>query len=410
MNRWSADQAKLYDALTPLRDQVTARDVTRLFKPEPLWKGTERAIRTERPGRGVRILRDTFDVPHVFGTTETDVFYGAGYGAAEDRGVLMELARGPGRLACIDAPGFNAFDVALSGRQFKPSPQTEAFPAKEPTLLVGTTGKKELADIDAYVAGINAQRKGAGLDVPPWTRNDVVSTTCLLGARFGAGGGDEPRRSEFLAALQAKLGAARGLSVFQDLGEQNDAGAPTTLARAFPYGPQAPAAPGAGNAIVDDASVQAPPSSLSAMSNAILVSAKKSKTGHPLMVAGPQLGYFYPEFFWEVDMEGGGMSVRGGSLAGIPNVLIGRGPDYGWSFTSSQSDNIDTFALQLCGGDDHHYLYKSACTAMQRIDAGTLVSGGVQTPVSFWMTNYGPLQGYGTVAGQRVGLARDRTT
>jgi len=51
------------------------------------------------------------------------------------------------------------------------------------------------------------------------------------------------------------------------------------------------------------------------------------------MVAGPQLGYFYPEFFWEVDMEGGGVSVRGGSLSGIPNVLIGRGPDYGWSFT-----------------------------------------------------------------------------
>ena len=49
------------------------------------------------------------------------------------------------------------------------------------------------------------------------------------------------------------------------------------------------------------------------------------------MVAGPQLGYFYPEFFMEIDMEGGGVSVRGGSLAGIPNVLIGRGPDYGWS-------------------------------------------------------------------------------
>ena len=128
------------------------------------------------------------------------------------------------------------------------------------------------------------------------------------------------------------------------------------------------------------------------------------------MVAGPQLGYFYPEFFWEVDMEGGGVSVRGGSLAGIPNVLIGRGPDYGWSFTSSQSDNVDTFAETLCG-DDHHYVYKGACTAMTRFDAGQHRRGrGGSTPVVFYETVHGPVIGYGTVAGKRVALAQERST
>ena len=404
-NKNSSDQAALYDALTPLTDKVTAKDVTRDFKAEPLWNGKEKAVRTEHPGRGVRILRDSFDVPHVFGKTESDVFYGAGYAAAEDRGVLMELARWPGRLACIDAPGYNAFDVALSGEQFKPSVQTEALLAKQLAFLKGT---QELRDIDAYVAGINRQRADAKLPITPWTRNDVVAMTCLLGARFGAGGGDEARRAEFLDALQQKLGAAKGLSVFQDLSEQNDPSAPTTLAQRFPYGPQTPSAPGAGNAMVSNASV-VPPSPLTSMSNAILVSAKRSATGHPLMVAGPQLGYFYPEFFWEVDMEGGGVSVRGGSLAGIPNVLIGRGPDYGWSFTSSESDNIDTFAETLCG-DDHHYLFEGVCTAMTQVQAGTVTKNGVSTPVSFWQTVHGPVEGYGTVAGKRVALALDRST
>jgi acyl-homoserine lactone acylase PvdQ len=404
----SVDQARLYDALTPKFDQVTAKDVVSDFKAEPLWNGTEKAVRVEHPGRGVRILRDSFDVPHVFGKTEASVFYGAGFAAAEDRGVLMELARYPGRLACIDAPGFNAFTVALSGRQFQPSAQTEQLLAAQLRLLVGTAGKQELADIDAYVAGINAQRKASNLDIKPWTRNDVVAMTCLLGARFGAGGGDETRRSELLAALETKLGAAKGLSVFDDLREENDPSAPTTLAQRFPYGPQSAGAPGPGNAVVDDASFDAP-SSRHEMSNAILVSAKRSATGHPLMVAGPQLGYFYPEFFWEVDMEGGGISVRGGSLAGIPNVLIGRGPDYGWSFTSSQSDDTDTFAETLCG-DDHHYLYKGACTAMTHVDAGSIVAGGVSTPVAFWQTVHGPVQGYGTVGGRRVALALDRST
>lgn len=406
----STDQALLYDALTPRFDKVSARDVTRDFKAEPLWTGNERAVKVETPGRGVRILRDSFDVPHVFAKKEADVFYGAGYAAAEDRGILLELARYPGRLACLDAPGFNAFDVALSGDRFVPSPEAEAILDKQVSWLTGAgaRGRQELADIDGYVAGINAERKSAGLELPPWTRTDVVAMTCLLGARFGAGGGDETRRAEFFSALQAKLGA-QAQSVFNDLRELNDPKAPTTIAKPFPYGPQTAGAPGPGNAMVADATVQ-PPAQDREMSNAMLLSAKRSATGHPIMVAGPQLGYLYPEFFWEVDMEGGGMSVRGGSLPGIPNVLIGRGPDYGWSFTSSQSDNIDTFAETLCG-DDHHYVYKGQCLAMTHVDAGTLVvpAKGSQ-PVQFYETVHGPVFGYGIVNGARVALAEARTT
>ena len=407
----STDQAVLYDALTPLFDKVTAADVAKDFKAEPLWTGKEKAVRIESPGRGVTIRRDAFDVPHVFGRTEAAVFYGAGWAAAEDRGILMELARYPGRLACLDAPGFNAFAVALSGKQFRPSQAAENLLARQVSFLTaaGARGKAELADIDAYVAGINAQRKASGLPITPWTRNDVIATACLLGARFGAGGGDEARRSEFLSALQANLGAAKGLSVFDDLREENSP-APTTLAQTFRYGLQTAGGPGPGNAVVADASVQ-PPAPLRSMSNALLLSAKRSATGHPIMVAGPQLGYFYPEFFWEVDLEGGGMSVRGGSLAGIPNVLIGRGPDYGWSFTSSESDNIDTFAETLCGGDDHHYLYKGRCTAMTHFDAGAITAPQQpDAPVSFWQTVHGPVTGYGSAGGQRVALARLRST
>ena len=129
------------------------------------------------------------------------------------------------------------------------------------------------------------------------------------------------------------------------------------------------------------------------------------------MVAGPQLGYFYPEFFWEVDMEGGGVSVRGGSLSGIPNVLIGRGPDYGWSFTSSQSDNIDTFAETLCG-DDHHYLYKGVVhgdDALRRRRARTIRSPATRRSRSGRRCT-ARCTGYGNVGGKRVALAQMRST
>ena len=35
------------------------------------------------------------------------------------------------------------------------------------------------------------------------------------------------------------------------------------------------------------------------MSNALVVSAQRSPRGHPIYVAGPQVGYFYPGFFME---------------------------------------------------------------------------------------------------------------
>ena len=226
----------------------------------------------------------------------------------------------------------------------------------------------------------------------------MIATTCLLGARFGAGGGDEARRSEFFSALQAKLGAAKGLSVFNDLRRQNVA-APTTLAKAFPYGPQTAGAPGAGNAVVDDASVHQP-SSLSSMSNAVLISANVPRRVTRSWSRGRSSATSTPsssgKWTWRAAAS---RSWR--SLSGIPNVLIGRGPDYGWSFTFSQSDNIDTFAETLCG-DDHHYLYKGVCTPMTHFDAGVLHDPFTgDTPVSFWETMHGPVTGYGTVAGKR---------
>ena len=57
--------------------------------------------------------------------------------------------------------------------------------------------------------------------------------------------------------------------------------------------------------------------------------------GHPLAVMGPQLGFYYPELFLEVDAHGGGVHARGGTLPGLPYVLIGRGRDYAWSATSA---------------------------------------------------------------------------
>ena len=178
------DQAKLYDGLTPLQGNVTNADLHRYFKPETLGGGG--AVRVENLGR-VRILRDSFGVPHVIGKTQVDVEYGAGYGTAEDRGLLLNLIRGPARAAAIDAPGLDPIALALSGRSFTASRQTESFLARQ----VKGLKPSYLLLLRAYVAGINAYFRKVGLPVAPYTPNDVVAAAALIAARFGANGGSE---------------------------------------------------------------------------------------------------------------------------------------------------------------------------------------------------------------------------
>ena len=95
----STDQIKLYEGLTRLRDRVTDADLKRFFKRETLGLGSLKAVKVERPRRGVTITRDQWGVPHVKGATEADVAFGAGWATAADRQLIIELLRGPGRIA-----------------------------------------------------------------------------------------------------------------------------------------------------------------------------------------------------------------------------------------------------------------------------------------------------------------------
>ena len=73
---------------------------------------------TGRPG--LRLVYDTYGIPHVYGKTRDDLAFGAGWTTARDRGLLMQLGRGPARVAVADVPGINAFCLVTSGAVASP--------------------------------------------------------------------------------------------------------------------------------------------------------------------------------------------------------------------------------------------------------------------------------------------------
>jgi acyl-homoserine lactone acylase PvdQ len=425
-DRHSTDQARLYDALTPLFDEVTPRHVKRLFKTARFF--APKGGKVDRPKRGLTIRTDRqWGVPHISGDTRSDVYFGIGWVTARDRGLFMETIRYPARLAVLDAPGYSALSLATSLRQFEPSRQTERFLAGQKRLLKrsGRRGRRILADVEAYLAGINAYNRKARNGVKPWTETDVTAVLGLLGQVFGAGGGDEVRSSMLLGELRNRLGAA-GDDVWRDLRSSQDPETSVTTKRRFPYVTERRGNT-PGSLVVDPGSLSASAAhaarvtqtSRALASNAVLIGRKRSATGHPLAVMGPQLGFFYPEIFYEVDAHGGGIHARGGVLPGLPYVLIGRTRDYAWHFTSASNDVVDQFLEELCNPDGTpatrqsvHYRYKGRCRAMKNFDAGVLKGTATEPEkrVTFMETVHGPVSGTVTVGGKPYAVANSRST
>jgi len=415
-------QASMYDALTPLFDKVTGKDLLRDFKSEGFGVGPDGPGKAERvPHVGVQIVRDRFHVPHVNARSYDGGIWASGWIAAEDRGLLLEQARYNSRVAAVDAPGLDALNLISNLKTFVPSAQTEQVLARQSAVLeqAGPTGRQVLHDIDTFSAGVNAYHAAAKSNAKPWTRNDTFALEALKGQFVGQGGGDEARRTQFLSGLQNRLGAQRGMSVFNDLRQHDDPEQPTSIDGQFHY-EQLPQH-AAGNVLIDSGSYKpvAPagqavqtPEPVHA-SNELMIDAKHSTTGRPLLVGGPQIGYYYPGLTYEIDMHAPGLVWRGATSAPFPGyLLIGRGADFATTLTSAGADLIDQYAETLCGGSDTRYLYQGKCQAMSVFRAGVLKGSGgaADQQVTFRTTLHGPVTGYATVKGRRVAISSKRAS
>jgi acyl-homoserine lactone acylase PvdQ len=426
----SLDQLALYSGLTPLRRNVSLRDVFNFYLPmdfKPIG-----ATQIEPVGRSdVTVTYDAYGIPHIKGRTRAGMEFGAGWVMARDRGLLFNFGREPARAAVADIPGLDAFSLVTSATSFQPSAQAEALVSQQQQEIIhayGSQGRQMLADMTNYANGANAYYRAKHLPFPgngrPLSANDIIAVTAFIGSIFGNGGGDEHENSNLLALLNQRFGARRGSAMWNDAMESNDPDAPTTTRKVFPY----PALTGGkvrGSVIVDPNSLQlaADPRTGAARdtepprrhaSNWQLVAPARSATHRPLAVMGPQLGYYYPEIVYQEQLQGPGINAQGAAVSGLGlYILIGRTRNYAWSLTTASNDNEDVFAEQLCvpgGGTPtrttRSYVFRGRCRPMRMFDAGRLGAKEIIYPT----TVHGPVIGTATVHGRPYALARRRST
>ncbi|MEA2309733.1 MAG: hypothetical protein QOI65_2019, partial [Thermoleophilaceae bacterium] len=433
------DQLGMYGDLVYAVPGLTRAQLPKYFKDATFGVKPADVARTYSPRADVTIVRDNgFGVPHVYGSTRAGTMFGEGYIAAEDRLFFIDVLRHLGRAQLTAFAGGAQGNRDFDESQWAIAPYTEADLQRQIDQLpklYGAEGQTVVDDAKNYVAGVNKYIQEARLDPTKmpgeyaaidkptgpddWNERDIIATAALVGGIFGAGGGRELDSALTLQALQKRLGRRAGRRSWSDFRSADDPEAPTTVAgKRFEYqkppkhlakgslampdqGTVAyqPVAGGSGGSNSSGTAAAGRSGRCAAHglvclpkseSNALVVSARESKSGHPLAVFGPQTGYFAPQILMEMDVHGPGIDARGAAFPGVNlYVQLGRGRDYAWSATSAGDDLTDTFALPLCNPNgsaaslkSDHYLYRGKCLAMEVLERSNswTPSAADQTP------------------------------
>jgi acyl-homoserine lactone acylase PvdQ len=456
------DQQPLYDDLIQGAEGLTNAKLPKYFKDATFGVRPADVESTIQPRPDVTIIRDKqWGVPHVYGKTRAGAMFGQGYAGAQDRLFLMDILRHTGRAQLSSFIGGSPSNRAMDHAQWQLAPYTEADLQRqvdEAEDFYGRAGTKLVEDVRNYVAGINAyiaEAKANPMKMPseyaaigklpqPWKITDVIAEASLIGGIFGKGGGRELDSAQLMQAFQRRFGDKAGRRAWLGFRSKNDPEAPTTVSERFPY-ETGSAFSKRGLALPDRGSVKpapvAPPAEADAASgpasgpfsdvgahlmrslqfphasNWELISARESKTGRPIGVLGPQVGYYDPQILMETDVHGPGIDARGATFPGVNlYVLLGHGRDYAWSATTATSDNVDTFAEVLCR-DDFHYRYKGRCLPMETLrrtnswtpNAVDSTPAGSET-LTAYRTVHGIVSARGEVDGKEVAFVTARTT
>lgn len=466
------DQLEMYTGLPAAAPSLTDADLSDYFKPAGLGVPPDDVESVIEPKAGVTIARDSFGVPHITGETRSDAMWGAGYATGEDRLFVADILRhmGLGRTSAL--LGATPENLAQDEAMHDLAGYTDAELARQIDRMRdrGPIGAQVVADVEDYVAGINAriaevradpalmpfEYTALGVPLRSWTPADVVGVAILIQTFFALGGGGELRNAAFLDAARAELGPQTADLLWRDLRHMEEPEAPTTVDTAFPYmvrddvNPRAVATPESDsvrNVRVLDVSGAIRPtqpgapsldpleelrghlarwglSASAGASNWLAVTADASEGGRPIGVMGPQTGYYSPEIMMELELRApDGLHARGMAFPGISMYIqIGRGPGFAWSATSGGSDLVDVRVARVCDPDGGRprprstgYRYRGHCRPMITREQrwSTPAAGGAPTSTvtaHILRTRHGPVFARARVNGRPVALTLQRST
>ncbi len=311
----------------------------------------------------VEIVRDNANVPHIFAAeSDADVYFGLGYAHAQDRLWQMTTLRRTvqGRLSEVFGERTVSIDRLLRRLDLYRLAQ-QSVDAQTPETLIA---------LRAYAKGVNARLreindKALGRGAPemflfstpvaPWQPADSLAVLKLMGLQLSGHLAAEVLRARTDLMLNDP---ARLQDILPDV--------PGTGIAALPeYSSLFPTLPryAKGAAMPSSPLSPFPKAGLAGASNAWSAATTRSASGGTLLANDPHLGFTAPGTWYLARLELSSGGVIGGTIPGMPAMIIGRSKSLGWAVTSSYLDDQDVFIERLNPENTEEYLtpdgYKS---------------------------------------------------
>jgi len=305
-------------------------------------------------GQKVEIVRDTSNVPHIFGQSDEDVFFALGFAHAQDRLWQMTLMRRTAQGRLSEVFGRRTLKIDDLMRRY------DLYALAVRSLNAQTDETR--AALSAYSAGVNAWLEqvnqgalGRGApefflfsnEIAPWQPADSLALVKLMALRLSSQMANEVLR----ARTSLLLPDERVRDILPDAPGPGIAALPE-YASLFPDLPRyAAVAP-----MPDDPLSPFLPPAFAGASNAWAAGPDRSATGGTLLANDPHLQFTAPSIWYlaRLELQAGG--VIGGTIPGIPLVLVGRSADLGWGLTASYMDDQDVYIEKLNPDDPEQVL------------------------------------------------------
>ncbi len=338
----------------------------------------------------VEIVRDNANVPHVFGSQDTDVYFGLGYAHAQDRMWQMTMLRrtAQGRLSELFGERALKIDELLR--------RLDLYP-----LAVASVSAQDLGTRDAltaYANGVNAwlnevnsgaRGRGApemfmfGHAISPWQPADSIAIVKLMALQLSGHLEAEVLRTRISLALN---NSPRVSDILPE--------APGTGIAALPdYAALFEHLPETQHATVFTPDPLAPykRQAFAGASNAWAAAPARSASGSTLLANDPHLGFTAPAIWYLARMELADGGVIGGTIPGVPVVLTGRSGKLGWGLTSAYLDDQDLFMERLNPDNPDEYKTPDGFKKFRTRDSIIRIKDQAPQTIKMRWTDNGPV-------------------
>ena len=342
----------------------------------------------------VEIVRDAHAVPHVFATSAEDAFFSLGFVHAQDRLWQMIMMRRAAQGRLSELFGTRTIETDILMRQlaiYELSVQSFEYQSEytRNALQAYSDG------VNAWLEVVNSQALGRGApemfvfatDIALWTPADSLALVRLMALRLNSQIQDEISRALASAVLDSDRLAdllpdpprpgTTSIPVFP----RNDPAVPGLL----PLDPDLSDASGSGFLFA------VPPPGLAGASNAWAAQPARTITGASLLASDPHLGLSAPVIWMLARLEFPDHSIIGGTIPGIPAVLVGRNRHVAWGITSAYVDAFDFYIERLNPDDPGEYLRGSEFVPFRQATTSIRIGEDDTRSVDLKWSHHGPV-------------------